>query len=162
MCVNPPSKEHWRNERTERDVICQMVLIGCRHRTDSMQPAREKHFSRKRNNTCLTPFSSSGGPSGPTERAQIKSCLMEIDIAADGSGHILRTNTLLLCRGMRKRLSFVVIRLARPKILDGPKRHFFLRNGTNGHEQPRSIPSGSTTSNRVKTCPHQFMFMLLY
>ena len=39
----------------------------------------------------LTPFSFSGGPNGPTERAQIKYCVMEIDITVDGSGHILRT-----------------------------------------------------------------------
>ena len=77
---------------------------------------------------CLTPFSSSGGPNGPIERAQIKSCLIEIDITVDGGGHILRTNTLLLCRGMCKRLSFVLICLARPKILDGPKHDFLSRN----------------------------------
>ena len=43
--------------------------------------------------TCfgLTPFSSSGGPDGPTERAQVKYCLMEIDITVGGGGHILRT-----------------------------------------------------------------------
>ena len=70
---------------------------------------------------CLTPFSSSGGPNGPTERARIKSCLMEVDVTVDGGGHVLRTNTLLLCRGMRKRLSFVAIWLARPKILNGSK-----------------------------------------
>ena len=39
---------------------------------------------------------------------QIKSCLMEMDITVDGGGRLLRTNTLL-CRGMRKRLSFVLI-----------------------------------------------------
>ena len=43
--------------------------------------------------------------------------------------------------------------LARLKILDGPKHAFLPRNGTNGHEQPRSVPSGSTRSNRVKTRP---------
>ena len=32
---------------------------------------------------------------------------MEIDITVDGGGHVLRTNTLLLCLGMRKRLSSV-------------------------------------------------------
>ena len=103
---------------------------------------------------CLNPFSSSGGPNGPTERAQIKSCEMEIDITVDGGGHVLRTNTMLLCRGMRKGLSFVLVWLARPKILDGPKDEFFPRNGTNGHEKPRSVPSGSTRSNRVKTRHH--------
>ena len=80
-------------------------------------------------------------------------CLMEIDITVDGGGHVLRTNTLLLCRGMRKRLSFVVTWLAMPKILDGPKHDFLPRNGTNGHEQPRSVPSGSTRSSGVKTRP---------
>ena len=58
-----------------------------------------------------------------------------------------------MARGMHKRLSFVLIWLARPNILDGPKHHFLHWNGTNGHEQPRSVPSGSTRSNRVKTCP---------
>ena len=57
-------------------------------------------------------------------------------------------NTLLLCRGMRKRLPFVVIWLARPKILDGSKLDFSSRNGTNGHEQLRYVPSGSTMSSR--------------
>ena len=99
------------------------------------------------------PFSSSGGPNGPTERAQIKSCLMDIDITVGGGGHVLRTNTLLLCRGMRKRFPFVVTWLARPKILDGPKHDFLPRNGTNDHQQPRSVPSDSTRSNRVKTRP---------
>ena len=98
----------------------------------------------------LDPFSSSGGPNGPTERAQIKSCFMEIEITVDGGGYVSRTNTLSLCRGIRKRLSFVVICLARPKNLDGPKHDFLPRNGMNGHEQPRSAPSGSTRSNRVK------------
>ena len=79
---------------------------------------------------------------------------MDTITAAGGGGHLWRTNTLL-CRGrgMRKRLSFVVIWLARPKILDGPKHDFLPRNGTNGHEQPRSVPSGSTRSNKVKTRP---------
>ena len=105
---------------------------------------------------CLT--SSSGGPNGPTERAQMKYCLMEIDYSRWRWTHFAH-NTLLLCRGMRKTLSFVPIWLARPKILDGPKHDLLSRNGTNGHEQPRSIPSGSTRSNRVKTrpkCPRRF------
>ena len=49
---------------------------------------------------------------------------------------------------MRKRLPFVVIWLARPKILDGSKLDFSSRNGTNGHEQLRCVPSGSTRSSR--------------
>ena len=76
---------------------------------------------------------------------------METDITVDGGGHVLRTNTPLLCRGMRKRFPFVVTWLARPKILDGPKHDFLPMNGTNDHEQPRSVPSGSTRSNRAKT-----------
>ena len=55
-------------------------------------------------------------------------------------------NTFLLCRGMRERLSFAGIWLARPKIPDGPKHDFLPRKKTNGHEQPRSVPSGSTKS----------------
>ena len=106
---------------------------------------------------CLTPLSSSGGPNDSTERAQIKSYLMEIDITVDGGGDIL-DNTLLLCRGMRKTLSFVLIWLARPKILEGPKHGFLSKNGTNGREQPRSVPSGSSRSNRVKTRPQPILY----
>ena len=76
---------------------------------------------------------------------------MEIDITVGGGGHVLRTNTLLLCRGMRKRFPFVLTRLARLKTLDGPTHDLLPRNGTDDHEQPRSVPSGSTRSNRVKT-----------
>ena len=73
-----------------------------------------------------------------------------------GTDKVLRTNTLLLCRGMRKRLSFVVFWLARPKTLDGFEHAFLPRNVANGHEQPRSVPSGSTRSNRVKTRPRMW------
>ena len=34
-----------------------------------------------------------------------------------------------------------------------PNAFFYLGMETNGHEQPRSVPSGSTRSNRVKTRP---------
>ena len=46
-----------------------------------------------------------------------------------------------------KMLTFVVTWLARLKILDGPKHDFLPRNGTKGHEQPRSVPSGSRSNN---------------
>ena len=34
----------------------------------------------------------------------------------------------------------ILIRLARPRILLGPKQGILHGNGTNGHEQPRFIP----------------------
>ena len=71
---------------------------------------------------------------------------MEIGITVDEGGHVLHTNTQLRCRGMCKGFPFVVTWLARPKILDGPKHDFLPMNGTNDHEQPRSVPSGSTRS----------------
>ena len=37
-------------------------------------------------------------------------------------------------------ISFVPIWLAGSRILRGPKHVFFDRNGTNDHEQPRSVP----------------------
>ena len=40
---------------------------------------------------CLAPFSSSGGPNGPNERAQILYSFVEIDITIDGGEVILRT-----------------------------------------------------------------------
>ena len=65
-CLNPPPKSAGTS-RMEDYLPDEFVPIGCRHRTDSMQPEK-KQISRKRKNMCLTPFSSSGGPNGPTER----------------------------------------------------------------------------------------------
>ena len=116
-----------------------------------------------------TPLYSLGGPNGPTERAQIKSCLMEMDITVDGgSGHLLllRTNMLLLlllllCRCMCKRLSLVLIWLASPRFWTDPNTVFtYCRNGTNERGQPRSVPFGSTRSTRVKARPYlHFVFV---
>ena len=58
---------------------------------------------------------------------------MEMDTTVDGGGHLLRTTTLL-CRGMCKKLSFLLICLARPKSLDGP------RTTMNGLVPFRSVP----------------------
>ena len=38
-------------------------------------------------------------------------------------------------------IPFAPIRLARPRILHGPEHVVLDRNGTNDHEQPRSVPS---------------------
>ena len=70
---------------------------------------------------CWTPFSSGGGPNGPTT-------------VVDGSRHLLRTNTLLLCRGMCKMLSFVLVWLLRLQILDGPNQTRIFAKERN--EQP--------------------------
>ena len=53
----------------------------------------------------------------------------------------MRANTLLLCRGRRKRISFVLIWLARLKILDGLKHDFLPMDETNGYEtaSPRFV-----------------------
>ena len=75
-CLNHPPKEHW-NELIFflffAGSVGTLILIGCRHRTDSMQP-EENSFLGKRKNTCLTTFSSLGEPDGPTERAQSLVC----------------------------------------------------------------------------------------
>ena len=76
----------------------------------------------------------------------------------DGGGQVLRTNTLLLlCRGMCKRLPFVLIWLARPGfcICVDPNTVVYLllyccRNGTNDHEQPRSVPFRSVRFHKVE------------
>ena len=39
-----------------------------------------------------------------------------------------------------QKIPFVLIRLARPRILHGPKHIFLHRHGTHDHEQPRSVP----------------------
>ena len=39
-----------------------------------------------------------------------------------------------------QKMPFVPIRLAGPRILHGPKHVLLHRNGTNDHEQPRSVP----------------------
>ena len=54
---------------------------------------------------CLAPFPCSGGQNGPIERAQIKCCLMEIDITVDGRGHILRATR---CCGALASLKVIV------------------------------------------------------
>ena len=107
---------------------------------------------RKRKNRCWTPFLSFGGPNGTTERAQIQVLFYgRWDITVDRGGHLLRTNTLLLCRGLRKRLSFVLIRLAScPRFWTNPNTVFYLGTERTAHEQPRSVPSGSTRSNRKR------------
>ena len=89
----PPSKEHW-NETNGR-LLARWVCTDWLPTSKRFYAAREKQFSRKRRITRLTPFSSAGGPNGPTERAQIKHCLMEIDITLDGGGPILRTTRCL-------------------------------------------------------------------
>ena len=94
---------------------------------------------------CWTPSSSSRRSNGPTERAQMKSCSLEMDIAEDGGGHLLRTNKLL-CRGMRKRKSFVLIRLTRPKILDVPYTFCYL--GTERTTMNSLVPFRSDPQRR--------------
>ena len=39
-----------------------------------------------------------------------------------------------------RKMPFVPIRLARPRIVHGPKHVCLDRNGTNDHEKPRSVP----------------------
>ena len=78
---------------------------------------------------------------------------METDITADGGTCLLRTNPLLFCRGICERLPFVLISLARPRILNEPKHVFLPRNGTNNHDQPRSVPFGPTAST-IKVYVH--------
>ena len=113
--------------------------------------AREKLFSRKRKNICWAPFSSSGGPNGH----KIKSCLMEIDITVDGAGHVLRTNTLLLYRGMRKRLSFVVIWQANAQDSGWTQTRFFYlgteRTAMNSLVLFLPVPQGRIGSRDVLT-----------
>ena len=123
-----------------------LVLIGCAT-SNILHAAREKKKRKKgRGRTCVgcrTPFFF-------FRRTEL---LMEMGITVDGGGHLLCSNTLLLCRGVYIRLSFILIWLARPKILDGAKQGFSRRNETNDHEQPRSVPFGSTRSNRVMARP---------
>ena len=125
----------------------ELVLIGCRHRIDSKQPGKNCFLGRGR--TSVPPLFRLQEDRTGTNEVMFDGD----DITVDGRWTHFAHSTLLLCRGMGKRLSFVVIWLARPKILDGTKHDFVPRNGTNGHEQPRSVPSGSTRSNRVKTRP---------
>ena len=77
---------------------------------------------------------------------------MAMDITVDGGGDLLRTNTRLLYRHVRKRLrvlSFELIGLARPKILDGTKHDFLPTVGTeqtamNSLVPFRPVPQGRT------------------
>ena len=81
---------------------------------------------------------------------------MEMDISVGEGGDLLHTD-MLLCSGMCKK---VIVRT--DKVSEAQDSRWtqtvcvtYCRNGTNDHEQPRSVPFGSTRSNRVKTRPHQ-------
>ena len=50
-----------------------------------------------------------------------------------------------------QKMSIVPIRLARPRIPHGPKHFFLDRNGTNDHEQARSVPLAPCSLVGVKT-----------
>ena len=71
----------------------ELALIGCPHRTDSMQP--EKAVFQEEEEHVLDPYSFFRRPNGPIERVQLKSCLMDKDVAVDRCEHLLRTITLL-------------------------------------------------------------------
>ena len=110
-----------------------MVLIGCGKRIDSVQPGENGILvSRKRKKKCCTPFVCLGGPNGSTEREQKTDYLM-MDTTENGCGHQFLPWHV-------QNIPFVPIRLARPRVLHGPKRIFLDRNGTNDHGQPRSVP----------------------
>ena len=96
-----------------------------------------------------TPFSSSGGPNASTERVPMKYYLMEMDVTVDGGGHLVRTNLLLLCRSMCKRLTFALIWLARPQIPDGPKHGFFYL-GTERPTMVSLVPFCSVPQGRIE------------
>ena len=56
-----------------------------------------------------------------------------------------------------QKIPFVSIRLAGPRILHGHKHVFLHRNGTNDHEQPRSVPlvpmlSGGGLRHTLTSC----------
>ena len=78
--------------------------------------------------------------------------------AVGGSGHQMPTNMLWMCGGMCRGLPFGLIRLARPRILYGPKPFFLPWNCTNVCETNHSVPFGLTRSNRVKTRPDAALF----
>ena len=141
VCLYPPPESIGTN-RMEYYLPHELVMIGCGKRIDSVQPKKNSR-SRKRKKKCCTPFSCLGGPNGPTEREQINSRLFDADghhlLTEDGCGHV---DTNLLWHVQK--IPFVPIRLARRRILHGPKHVFLDRNGTNYHEQPqpRSVPLG--------------------
>ena len=86
-CLNPPPKSTGTN-RTGYYVPDEFAPIGCRNRTDSMQPEKKA----VPNPQPLLLFRR-------TERLDRtgahKSRLMEMDATADGGGHYSRTNMLL-------------------------------------------------------------------
>ena len=88
-CFNPPT-ESTETNRMGYYMSDKLVLIGCRYRTDSMQPEKNSLVGRGR--TCVGPLlilqeDRTARPNGPTEQAQIKPCLMDVDIAVHGGGH---------------------------------------------------------------------------
>ena len=79
----------------------ELVLIGWRHRTDSMQP--EKTVFQEEEEHVLEPFFFFRRTERPDRMGTNKvpgTRLIEMDITVDEGGHLMRTNTLLPCRGV--------------------------------------------------------------
>ena len=64
VCLNPPPKSTGTNRM---DYYLPDELV--QKTSNRFHAAREKQFTRKRKNMCLTTVSASAGPNGPTERA---------------------------------------------------------------------------------------------
>ena len=113
--------------RTELNIYLpdELVLIACRHRTDSMQPVKNSVLGR----TCVwDPYFFLRRTERP-DRMGTNEVLFngDFDITVSGGGHILRTTHCCCAVACAKRYLSYWFWLARPKILDGPRTRFFIQ-----------------------------------
>ena len=119
----------------------ELVLIGCRHPTDSIPP--EKLCSRKRG-TCVGPLFllQEDRTARPTNK-----------VLLDGVGHHCRWRPTLVAHEHAVVVSWHVQKVIILTDLAGEAQE--SRWTPNDHERPRSVPLGSTRPNRVKTRPFE-------
>ena len=108
----------------------ELLLIGCGKRIDSVQPEKTSLARKKK---CCTPFSCLGRPNGPTER-ETESRLFDV------GGHHRRWMWTPFFRGISKRYRSCRFGSRGPAFCMDTNTFCLDRNGTNDHEQPRSVP----------------------
>ena len=135
-------------ERTEWSNSCQnncywgLVLLVTKANRFPCSPCETVIFGRGRKRVDTSPLFIVWGDERP-DRTRTKMA------AVDGGGRLKWPNTLLLCRGMCKK---VIVRTdlageAQDSAWTQPAVFFTEeRNGTNDHEQSRSVPSSPTNS----------------
>ena len=100
---------------------------------EQIQRCPRKQYIWEEEEEVLHPYYLFGRTERP-DRTGTKSGLLDVE------GHHRRWIWKPIRGGNLRRVPFVLIGLARPRILHGPKHVFLDRKGTNDHKQPLSVP----------------------